>query len=261
MAPRTDRAELLEQYRDSSNLNRRASLHAEYSTNPETWGEWLYSRLGFAEDGRILEVGAGAGWFWSGQADGRDDGWTIVVSDLSVGMVSEARQSLGDATGNFGFLAVDAQQLPFRDASFDGVLACHMLYHVPDRSRALSEFRRVLRPGGRLVIATNGYGHTKELRDLMASVAPDAFLTSVVDDFGLENGEAQVSEHFADVEVHRHKDHLVVPECESLVGYAQSTGRLNDQQLTELEAAVRSRLAAGGPLRIQKDQGIFTALK
>jgi SAM-dependent methyltransferase len=40
--------------------------------------------------------------------------------------------------------------------AFDAVIANHMLYHVPDRARALTEIRRVLRPGGRLVIGDLG---------------------------------------------------------------------------------------------------------
>ena len=46
----------------------------------------------------------------------------------------------------------DVQDLPFPDASFDAVIANHMLFHVEDRPRALGEIVRVLRPDGRLGI-------------------------------------------------------------------------------------------------------------
>ncbi len=51
------------------------------------------------------------------------------------------------------FLNADVQELPFDDNSFDGAWAVESLLHVPDRGRALAETARVLRPGGRLVIA------------------------------------------------------------------------------------------------------------
>lgn len=49
-------------------------------------------------------------------------------------------------------VAADAQRLPFAEAGFDGVTICYGLRNVEDRGRALGEFLRVLRPGGRLVV-------------------------------------------------------------------------------------------------------------
>jgi SAM-dependent methyltransferase len=53
----------------------------------------------------------------------------------------------------FPILAVDAQALPFRDGAFDAVLSVNVLEALPDRPRALAELRRVLRPGGRALVA------------------------------------------------------------------------------------------------------------
>lgn len=67
----------------------------------------------------------------------------------------------------------DAQALPFADASFDRVMANHMLYHVPDKVRALREMRRVVRSGGRAVITANSrtsYANLWELRNAAVRV-------------------------------------------------------------------------------------------
>ena len=50
-------------------------------------------------------------------------------------------------------VACDAEELPFEDASFDLVFGHAVLHHLPDLDRAFGEFRRVLRPGGRLFFA------------------------------------------------------------------------------------------------------------
>ena len=68
-------------------------------------------------------------------------------------------------------LQADGQALPFPNAAFDRVLAAHMLYHVPDREGALAEMRRVLRPGGRLVLATNGSNYQARLGELHRDAA------------------------------------------------------------------------------------------
>jgi SAM-dependent methyltransferase len=64
----------------------------------------------------------------------------------------------------------DARELPFPDGSFDAVTCNHTLYHVPDPDQALSEFVRVLRPGGRFAGIYNAPGH---LLEVWRAVAPD----------------------------------------------------------------------------------------
>ena len=75
----------------------------------------------------------------------------------------------------------DVQELPFPDGTFDAAVAAWMLYHVPDRDRAISELARVLRPGGRLVAITNGRDH---LAELWHAVEHEGFETG----FSGENG-------------------------------------------------------------------------
>jgi SAM-dependent methyltransferase len=86
----------------------------------------------------------------------------------------------------------DVQELPFADASFDVVVAAWMLYHVPDLNRGIAEFVRVLRPGGRLVAATNSVFHLHELRELVGSGR-----SSIT--FSRESGEELLRAHFARV--------------------------------------------------------------
>ncbi|MCH8206807.1 MAG: class I SAM-dependent methyltransferase [Chloroflexi bacterium] len=97
---------------------------------------------------RILELGCGPAELWVKNIDRVPSAWRITLSDLSEGMVREARQNLQSGVSRFSFAVCDAQRVPFDDESFDAVIANHMLYHVSDRQRAYAEIRRVLRPGG-----------------------------------------------------------------------------------------------------------------
>jgi SAM-dependent methyltransferase len=92
---------------------------------------------------RLLDVGGGTGNY---AAALRDEGWEPVVCDRSPDMLARARAK------GLETVEADAEDLPFADASFDAVMCVSMLHHVPDRSRALREQRRVLRPGGRLAV-------------------------------------------------------------------------------------------------------------
>ena len=76
-------------------------------------------------------------------------------------------------TNQFTFHVADAQSLPFADATFDGAIANHMLYHVPDRAKALGELRRILKPNGILFAATNGERHLTEIGELLRQADAD----------------------------------------------------------------------------------------
>jgi SAM-dependent methyltransferase len=76
-------------------------------------------------------------------------GCEVVMVDISPRMVELARQRGVEAEVG------DAQNLPYPDAAFDCVIAAWMLFHLPDIDAGLAELARVLKPGGRLVAATN----------------------------------------------------------------------------------------------------------
>lgn len=101
----------------------------------------------------ILECGCGLGH------DGLEllrMGYRVVATDISPGQLREARDL--HFRGGFGrsslHLLADAENLPFADASFHGVLMVASLHHLSQPLRALREAHRVLKPGGMLVLGT-----------------------------------------------------------------------------------------------------------
>jgi SAM-dependent methyltransferase len=258
---------LASQYRDAANLNARIALHKRFSTNPEGWLHWVFGRLTLPAECRILELGCGPGDLWRENAERIPPGWEITLSDLSPGMLEQARTNLGAAGHEFRFRAADAQFLPFADGEFDAVIADHMLYHVPDRKKALGEFRRVLRPGGRLFASTVGRRHLSELAELATRFDPglDIWGSSGLEtgSFTLENGAAQLSRVFANVAVHRYEDSLRVTEAAPLVAYLLSGWiKMNDRQPDAMEEFVEGELKrGGGVIRITKDTGLFEAVR
>ena len=151
-----DSARLLrEQYKDGSNLSARIRLHQRFSTNRYGQMRWMFDRIQLPENARVLEVGCGTGLLWRGRPQ-VPGGWRVILTDMSDGMLRETRASLAQLGHSFSYMQADAQAIPFRDESFDAVIANHMLYHVPDIPRALGEVRRVLKPSGVCYAATMG---------------------------------------------------------------------------------------------------------
>lgn len=259
-----------EQYRDAANLRSRMTLHERFSTNGYGWQKWVFDQLDIAPRGRVLELGCGPGTLWVENLARVPADWRVTLSDLSPGMVAEARARLARHPAFVARAVADAQALPFGDAAFDAVVANHMLYHLPDRGRVLAEIRRVLGPGGRLYAATNGLEHMRELDDLGRRLAPGDYPASrdsrEVLGFNLEQGGEELARVFAWVELRRYEDGLVVTEAGPLVDYlismggmADRRGRHTDEDRARLVADVRGEIARGRAIRITKSTGLFVA--
>ena len=254
---------LSDQYRTASNLNARIQLHRRFSTNKYGWTRWIFDHLQLPADSRILDVGCGPSNLWRENITRIPDGWEIILSDFSPGMLGQAQDNLRACRSRFGFQVIDAQAIPFKDGTFDAVTANFMLYHVPDRPRALSEIHRVLKNGGRLYAATHGCDHMREIRELISTIDPHANLTSTASEFGLENGFDQLSQFFSRVTLVRYEDALVVTEVEPLVTYILSTKRsaLVNEQPETLVRLIERQMKLEGNIFITKDGGMFEAVK
>lgn len=95
-------------------------------------------------DSRVLEVGCGSGDLMISL---RGIAGLVAGVDLSAA-------GLGIARGRGLVSCALAETLPFPDGSFDAVVGQHLIEHLPDAASALTEWRRVLRPGGRVVLVT-----------------------------------------------------------------------------------------------------------
>jgi ubiquinone/menaquinone biosynthesis C-methylase UbiE len=252
------------QYRNAVNLNARIQIHARFSTNPYNWYQWVLDHFDLPPQARLLELGCGQGNLWLYNRGRYPAGWQVTLSDFSPGMLDDARTNL--AGGHFAFEVINAEDIPLDDASLDAVIANHMIYHIPDRPRALGEIRRVLKPGGKLYAATNGDDHMDELYTLSEQAGIDLRerrLTLGVFNFNLFNGSAQLAAHFAAVERHDYADELVITEAEPLVDYILSMqsaiGIATPEQIECLQRLLESEIAAHGAIRIHKSTGLFIA--
>jgi ubiquinone/menaquinone biosynthesis C-methylase UbiE len=90
--------------------------------------------------GVVLDVGCGPGRYTDRVTVERPD-LHVASVDLSPGMRPR--------------IVADAGRLPFADAAAGAALAMHMLYHVPDMRAAVAELRRVVRPGGVVLVSSN----------------------------------------------------------------------------------------------------------
>jgi SAM-dependent methyltransferase len=247
------------QYADSRNLTARMALHERFSVNRRPLRRWLFDRLPLDTTGaRVLEVGCGPGTLWVENRDRIPDSWRLHLTDLSPGMADEARTALAAAGIEAEVSVADVRELPFADRSADLVLAHGMLYHVPDRPRALAELRRVLAPGGQLHVWTVGRDHLRELDLLVRRLAPgvDTGATGA-GRFGLENGAEQLAAHFQHVRREDYPDGLWVTEPQPVAAYVSSWGDVEPGALDRIRDEVAAVIQREGGFRVTKASGVF----
>jgi SAM-dependent methyltransferase len=217
------------EYADETRLMRRARGFAGIGTAHDARIP-LVEEVVAARPHRVLEVGCG--WGELAEWVARETGAEVVAIDLSPRMVELARERGVEA------LQADVQALPFADAEFDLVIAAWMLYHVPDLDRGLAEIARVLRPGGRIVAATNAVDHLHELWSL---VGRDRRAEGTFND---ENGEAFLRPHFSRVVRHDVRFETTFPDEAAVRDYIGSSARWRHVELPPFETPLRATAAS-----------------
>ena len=118
------------------------------------WKQFTLSLTGLKSGGRALDIAGGTGDLAAGLA--RQVGRTglVVLADINASMLEHGRDRLIDRalTAAPVYAQADAERLPFTDGSFDCVTIGFGLRNVTDKAAALASMRRVLKPGGQLMV-------------------------------------------------------------------------------------------------------------
>jgi ubiquinone/menaquinone biosynthesis C-methylase UbiE len=244
----SEQEQVREQYGTDANLRARIELHDRFSTSTLSYPRWVFDGYDFGDDADVLEVGCGNGMIWRENLDRIPPGWRLTLTDLSPGMVETARGVLGDRAT---YVATDVQELPFGDASFDAVIANHMLFHVEDRPRALGEIARVLRPGGHFRATTIGLEHLRRLRELVPPREGGQW-EKTRERFTVEQVSKELAPFFVDVELEPYEDSLEVTELEPLLDFVRSRGDVTEEELEPLRRAAEMEIAERGSFYVPK---------
>lgn len=256
-------------YATDEQLNTRYDIHAQYSVPRVDFSAWVLDRVQWRGDEHVLDLGCGSGRYVSALHK-RVPSVTYFGLDLSSGMLARHSQP--------GRLAqADAQSLPFADHSFDVVMANHMLYHVPDINRAIGEIRRVLKPDGTVVAATNSTNSMPQFyelykRAIMVLTAPGKQISVPLPAshaFSVESGTRHLARQFFAVVRYDLPGTFVFHELEPVMTYLESSRSLSEPQLPSgvaweavmliVQEQIKNQLAYVGELVISKLSGVLIA--
>lgn len=251
--------DIIEQYKNSKNLNSRISLHEQFSTNPIKWFPWLYQQIDFSKVNRLLEVGCGNGELWKHHSLNLRNR-EIFLSDRFEGMVEQVKKELGN---DFNCMVIHCENIPFKDNYFDAIIANHMLFYLKDLNLGLSEIKRVIRHNGIFYCTTYGLNHMKEITEIVQSFDKNIILSneSLPSIFGLENGKEILSKYFNDIKLVKYNDTLKITESKPLIDYILSChGNQNEiilQRMKEFNQYIDAILKRKKVITVTKDVGLF----
>lgn len=120
------------------------------------WYESVYRELRNYPGGRLLEVGCGRGGFAIWLAKNAPQ-FSIVALDFSGAAIAIAKESAAAQQVNVEFVQGNAEALQFADGTFDVVISCECMEHVPHPPVMAQEIARVLKPGGCFLLTTENY--------------------------------------------------------------------------------------------------------
>lgn len=259
-----DQTYLKRQYENQNNLQVRLRTHELYGQPQLNFAAWVLDHLVWRGDERVIDIGCGSGAYVTDCLE-RTAGY--VAGDLSFGMLA------GLSRPELPRVNLDAQTLPFASHQADVVLANHMLYHVPDKHRAVGEIRRLLRPGGTLLAATNSGHNMAELGQLFRDVAarlgfdqPSQTIPPRLD-FNLEEGARWLTPYFATVSRHDLPGILLFPNPQPVIDYLASMRERYERQLPAgitwedvtktMADLLTDHIAQHGSFRVNKLSGLF----
>lgn len=270
MQPATDPQNLRRHaYATDEHLNVRYQIHDQYSYPKVDFPKWVLTRTVWRGDEHVLDVGSGPGTYAAALRD-LSPNVAYYGLDFSAGMLEKHpnRHRVAQA---------DAQNLPYPDASFDVVMANHMLYHVPDVERAVLECRRVLKPGGVLMAATNSVQSMPEFnayykRAILLLTSPGEQIQVPLPTsypFTLESGVRQLARHFYAVVRHDLPSMFVFDNVEPVMAYLESMRGLREPELPPgiswdsvmllVQQQIKNQLNYLGEFVVNKLSGVLVA--
>lgn len=255
--------DLLEQYKNSTNINIRIKLHEEYSVNPIHWFEWMFSQYQLKDNIKVLEIGCGNGELWQ-KSQEKIPNLQLTLSDISQGMLDDAKGML-KSIKNIDYHCFDCHHIPYDDETFDIVIANHVLFYVQDIEQVLKEVKRVLKKDGVFYCSTYGKKHMKEITDLVKEFNPKITLSNILlyDVFGLDNGQDILNKYFDNISLLRYDDYLLVDNAEDIINYILSCHGNQSEYILKDYQSFKNYMdrKVQKEIKITKDAGMFVCRK
>lgn len=253
---------------DSYRHDHCASLHTQYSTNPDDWFRFLFRQMSIKPGNRILEIDANDAHLWVDNAADFPP-CELTQTSLSEPLIGRIQQVMEEGTWHpdcqFHYELLSPGPISLPENHYDIIVANHLFVHSTDLPHVLSTCERALKPGGRLYCVAIGQRHMKELLDLAISYDPTIHFYNMdtLQTFSVANGAAMLEPYFTNIQWHPYQDSIVTTDANELFHYLWHTYSNIKEVLAHKKddflRYIQKTINQNGPFHIQKEQGLFSA--
>jgi demethylmenaquinone methyltransferase/2-methoxy-6-polyprenyl-1,4-benzoquinol methylase len=179
------------------------------------WKQFTLSLANLRPGQRALDVAGGTGDIAAGLAKQVGDRGLVVLTDINAAMLARGRDRLinDGIVSNVRCAQVNAEKLPFADSSFDCVTIAFGLRNVTDKPAALASMRRVLKPGGQLLILEFSHPTAPALKPLY-----DAYSFRILPVLGKIVANDEASYRYLAESIRMHPDQQTLLEMMNAAG-------------------------------------------
>jgi len=260
-------------YATKDNLSIRIHTHERYTQPKIDFPNWVLDHITWRGDERVLDIGCGAGLYINPVLKRLTGKGILVAVDISLGMLKDVKSSY--FLHQVDLINADAGYLPFSEDNFDVILANHMLYYVSNIEKILGGIKRLLRPGGYFIAATNSQFSMLEFTSEMEEARrilgypPIPATEKERTNFNLENGHLPISKVFSDVSQDTLKTTLVFNQSHPVIDYINSLRPSEESKLPkglswesmveQVTKQVSQKIKQHSEYRVPKTTGVFIA--
>ncbi len=235
---------------------------SDYDSGPGCfahYGRRLVDAISPSPGASVLDIacGRGAVLFPAAAAVGNEG--AVIGIDLADGMIQRTREEARSRGVNARLEVGDAENLNFADASLDYVLCGFGIMFFPNQSRALDEFRRVLKPGGRLGVTTWRVPQIHEVRQVLTElgVNPPPYSPGWITEPSVL-ADILVRAGFLGVQVVLDDAEFEYPNAEAYWEHARGTGFRQVMDGLDSDVVRRGKALLRDRLRISDETGMIS---
>lgn len=261
-----------EQYKNTDNLSKRQNLWC-YGDNPKELTHWIYSKLDLKPNMKILEIGGGKGNLWMDNANLIPKSCEITWTDASQAMLNTAKNNLKRLHIPIDFFNLKAHEIftsNINQSKYDRIIACHMLYHVPNLPELIQNLKKILKEKGKFIATTVFEEHTEELFSLFKLFnLPISRDRDIFSNFFMKSGQKLLKTYFNTIDAFSFLNNVKITSenINVLINYINSMysdgfhsdRNENERIKSQMKREIENRIQSKGFFQISGKTGLIIA--